>query len=139
MSTQRTLALVKPDAFAAGHSGKIVDKILAADLQLVAVKTLHLTLAQAEGFYHVHKERPFFGDLCKFMSEGKILAMVLSGEDAIKRWRDLMGPTNASDAPAGTIRGDFGTSIERNASHGSDAPDTAAFETGYFFSGIELV
>lgn len=139
MSTQRTLALVKPDAFAAGHSGKIVDKILAADLQVVAVKTLHLTPAQAEGFYHVHKERPFFGDLCKFMCEGKLLAMVLSGEDAIKRWRDLMGPTNASDAPAGTIRGDFGTSIERNASHGSDAPDTAAFETGYFFSGIELV
>ncbi len=139
MSTQRTLALVKPDAFAAGHTGKIVDKILAADLQIVAAKTLHLTRAQAEGFYHVHSERPFFGDLCSFMTEGKIVAMVLSGENAIKRWRDLMGPTNATEAPAGTIRGDFGTSIERNASHGSDAEDTAAFETGYFFSGLELV
>lgn len=139
MSTQRTLALVKPDAFAAGHTGKILDKILSADLQIVASKTLHLSRAQAEGFYHVHKERPFFGDLCKFMTEGKILAMVLSGEDAIKRWRDLMGPTNATEAPKGTIRGDFGTSIERNASHGSDAPDTAAFEVGYFFSGLELV
>jgi len=138
MSTQRTLALVKPDAFAAGHTGKIVDKIQAAGLGLVAAKTLHLTRAQAEGFYYVHKERPFFGDLCTFMTEGPIFAMVLEGEGAIKAWRDLMGPTNASDAPAGTIRGDFGTSIERNASHGSDAPETAAFETGYFFSGLEL-
>lgn len=139
MSKQRTLALVKPDAFAAGHTGKIVDRILGSDLRIVAMKTLHLSRAQAEGFYHVHSERPFFGDLCNFMTEGKINAMVLEGEDAIKRWRDLMGPTNATDAPKGTIRGDFGTSIERNASHGSDATDTAAFEVGYFFAGLELV
>ena len=139
MATQRTLALVKPDAFAAGHTGKIIDRILESGLKIVASKTLHLSRAQAEGFYHVHAERPFFGDLCTFMTEGKIVAMVLEGDDAIKRWRDLMGPTNATEAPKGTIRGDFGSSIERNASHGSDAEDTAAFETGYFFSGLELV
>lgn len=140
MSTdlQRTLALVKPDAFAAGHTGKIIDRILESGLKIAAFKTLHLTTAQAEGFYYVHKERPFFGDLCKFMTEGKIVAMVLEGEGAIKRWRDLMGPTNATEAPKGTLRGDFGTSIERNATHGSDAPETAAFETGYFFAGLEL-
>ncbi len=136
---QRTLALIKPDAYAAGHQGAIIARIQESGLRVVSLKVLHLTRPQAEGFYHVHKERPFFGDLCTFMTEGRIVAMVLEGDDAIKRWRDLMGPTDATKAEKGTIRGDFGTSIERNASHGSDAEDTAAFETAYYFSGLELV
>jgi len=136
---QRTLALIKPDAYAAGHQGAIIARIQESGLRVVSLKVLHLTRAQAEGFYHVHKERPFFGDLCTFMTEGRIVAMVLEGDDAIKRWRDLMGPTDATKAEKGTIRGDFGTSIERNASHGSDAEDTAAFETAYYFAGLELV
>lgn len=136
---QRTLALVKPDAYAAGHQGAILAKIQESGLRIVATKSLHLTRAQAEGFYHVHAARPFFGDLCKFMTEGKILAIVLEGDDAIARWRALMGPTDVSKAPKDTIRGQFGTSIERNATHGSDAPETAAFETAYFFAGLELV
>jgi nucleoside-diphosphate kinase len=136
---QRTLALIKPDAYAAGHQGPIIARIQESGLSVVAMKSLHLTHAQAEGFYHVHKARPFFADLCKFMTEGKIVAMVLEGDDAIARWRALMGPTDVSKAPKDTIRGAFGTSIERNATHGSDAPDTAAFETAYFFAGLELV
>lgn len=136
---ERTLALIKPDAFAAGHTGKIVDHILESGLTVVGAKTLHLSRAQAEGFYHVHKERPFFKDLVSFMTEGRIVAMVLEGENAIARWRDLMGPTDAAKAPKDTIRGKFGSNIERNATHGSDAPETAAFEVGFFFSGLELV
>jgi nucleoside-diphosphate kinase len=135
---QRTLALIKPDAFAAGHQGKIISAIQESGLKVVALKSLHLSAAQARGFYHVHAERPFFGDLVKFMTEGPIVAMVLEGDDAIKRWRDLMGPTNAKDAPKDTLRGQFGTDIERNATHGSDAVDTAAYEVGFFFSGLEL-
>jgi nucleoside-diphosphate kinase len=135
---QRTLALVKPDAFAAGHQGAIVAKIQESGLSVVGIKALQLTRAQAEGFYHVHEARPFFGDLCKFMTEGKILALVLEGDDAIARWRALMGPTDAAKAGKDTIRGQFGTNVERNATHGSDAPDTAAFEIGYFFAGLEL-
>jgi nucleoside-diphosphate kinase len=135
---QRTFALIKPDAVAAGHQGPIVSRIQESGLRVVALKSLHLSKTQAEGFYHVHKERPFFGDLVAFMTEGPIVAMVLEGEDAIKRWRDLMGPTNAEEAPKDTLRGQFGTNIERNATHGSDAEDTAAFERGYFFSGLEL-
>jgi nucleoside-diphosphate kinase len=135
---QRTLALIKPDATAAGHQGAIIARIQESGLRVLSIKTLHLTTAQAQGFYYVHKERPFFGDLVRFMTEGKIVAMVLEGDEAIKRWRDLMGPTDATKAPKGTIRGDFGTSIERNASHGSDAVETAAFETAYFFAGLEL-
>ncbi len=136
---QRTLALVKPDAYAAGHQGAIAAKIQESGLRIVAIKSLHLTRAQVEGFYHVHAARPFFGDLCTFMSEGKILAMVLEGDDAISRWRALMGPTDATKAPKDTMRGMFGTNVERNATHGSDAPDTAAFEVGFFFAGNELV
>lgn len=135
---QRTLALVKPDAFAAGHAGAILARIQEAGLTVVAAKTLHLTRRQAEGFYHVHAQRPFFGSLCAFMTEGPIMAICVEGEDAIKRWRDLMGPTDATKAGKDTIRGQFGTSIERNATHGSDAEATAAFEVGYFFSGLEL-
>lgn len=135
---QRTFAVIKPDAVAAGHQGNIIAAIQESGLKVVALKTLHLTEAQAKGFYHVHAERPFFGDLVKFMTEGPIVAMVLEGENGIKRWRDLMGPTNASEAPADTLRGRFGTNIERNATHGSDAVETAAFEIGYFFNGLEL-
>ena len=135
---QRTLALIKPDAYAAGHQGAIIARIQESGLKLVAAKTIRLSAEQARGFYHVHKERPFFNDLVAFMTEGPIVAMCLEGENAIKRWRDLMGPTDATKADKGTIRGDFGTNIERNASHGSDAEDTAAFEVGYYFSGLEL-
>lgn len=135
---QRTFALIKPDAVSAGHHGAIVARIQSSGLKVVALKSLRLSQIQAEGFYHVHKERPFFGDLVAFMTEGPILAMVLEGENAIKRWRDLMGPTDAEKAPADTLRGEFGTNIERNATHGSDAEDTSAFERGYFFSGLEL-
>ena len=135
---QRTFAVIKPDAFAAGHQGKIIAAIQGSGLRVVALKTLLLSEAQAKGFYHVHAHRPFFGDLVRFMTEGPIVAMVLEGENAIKRWRDLMGPTNAKDAPKDTLRGQFGTDIERNATHGSDAEDTAAFEIGFFFNGLEL-
>lgn len=135
---QRTFAAIKPDAFAAGHQGKIISAIQESGLKVVALKTLHLSQHQAKGFYHVHAQRPFFGDLVAFMTEGPILAMVLEGDDAINRWRDMMGPTNAAKAPKTTMRGQFGTDIERNATHGSDAEDTAAYEIGYFFSGLEL-
>jgi nucleoside-diphosphate kinase len=135
---QRTLALVKPDAFAASDAGAILARIQEAGLTVVAAKTLRLTRAQAEGFYHVHAQRPFFGSLCAFMTEGPIMAICLEGENAIQRWRDLMGPTDATKAGKDTIRGMFGTSIERNATHGSDADATAAFEVGFFFSGLEL-
>lgn len=134
----RTLALIKPDAFAAGHAGAILAQIQESGLTIVAVKTLQLRPAQAEAFYHVHAERPFFRSLVTFVTEGPILALVLEGENAIARWRDLMGPTDATKAPPDTIRGRFGTSIERNATHGSDAEATAAFEVGFFFSGLEL-
>ncbi len=135
---QRTFAIIKPDAVAAGHQGAILARIQEAGLRIVALKSLRLTQAQAEGFYAVHRERPFFGSLVTFMTEGPVVALCLEGENAIKRWRDLMGPTNASEAPKDTLRGQFGTSIERNATHGSDAPDTAAYEIGFFFSGLEL-
>ncbi len=135
---QRTFAVIKPDAVSAGHQGAILARIQEEGLRVVALKALHLSQGQAKGFYHVHAERPFFPDLIAFMTEGPIVAMVLEGENAIARWRDLMGPTNASEAPESTLRGKFGSNIERNAVHGSDAPETAAFEIGYFFSGLEL-
>jgi nucleoside-diphosphate kinase len=136
---ERTLAIVKPDAFHAGATGKIMDRILGAGLDIVAARLMHLTRGEAEGFYQVHRERPFFPNLVAFMTEGPVLVLILEGEDAIRRWRDLMGPTNPANAGPGTIRKDFGTSIERNAVHGSDAPETAAFETRYFFREIEIV
>ena len=135
---ERTFAIIKPDAYAAGHTGAIIARIQDSGLRLVACKTLHLSKKQAEGFYYVHRQRPFFGSLVTFMTEGPIVAMCLEGENAIKRWRDLMGPTDATKAPKGSLRGDFGTSIERNATHGSDATDTAAYEIGFFFNGLEL-
>lgn len=135
---ERTFAVIKPDAVAAGNQGAILARIQEEGFKIVAIKALRLSKAQAEGFYHVHKERPFFGDLVGFMTEGPIVALVLEADGAIKKWRDLMGPTNAEEAPKETLRGQFGTNIERNATHGSDAPETAAFEIGYFFSGLEL-
>ncbi len=135
---ERTFAVIKPDAVAAGHQSAILARIQKEGLTIRAMKSLRLSQDQAEGFYHVHKERPFFGELVTFMTEGPIVALVLEGEGAIKKWRDIMGPTNASEAPADTLRGEFGTSIERNATHGSDAPETAAFEIGSFFNGLEL-
>jgi nucleoside-diphosphate kinase len=137
-TTQRTFGIVKPDATAAGNAGKILACIEESGLKIIAMKLMHLSEAQAKGFYAVHKERPFFGELVTFMTEGPIVAVVMEGDNAIQRWRDLMGPTNSDEAPAGTIRGDFGSGIERNASHGSDAPETAALEISYFFNATEI-
>ncbi len=137
---QRTLAIVKPDATARpGVTGQILTRIEEAGLAIIGLKKIRLTEEDARGFYAVHKERPFYGDLVKFMTSGPVVVAILEGEDAIKKWRDLMGPTNSNEAPAGTIRGDFGTDIERNASHGSDAPETARVETAYFFNATEVV
>jgi nucleoside-diphosphate kinase len=139
MSTERTLALVKPDAAARpGATGEILRRIEEAGLRVIALKKLRLTESQAQGFYAVHRQRPFFGDLVKFMTSGPIVAAVLEGEGAIAKWRELMGPTDSEEAPPGTIRGDFGTDIERNAVHGSDAPETARVETGYFFDAMQI-
>lgn len=136
---QRTLALIKPDAFAAGHAGAIMAQIQTSGLKILAAKTLRLTPTQAEAFYSVHRERSFFGELVQFMCEGPIVALALEGDRAIPRWRELMGATDPAKASAGSIRAQFGKSIDRNATHGSDAEDTAAFEVPYFFSGLELV
>ncbi len=136
--TERTFGIIKPDAVAAGNLGKILTRIEESGLAIVALKLMRLSEAQAQGFYAVHKERPFFGDLVKFMTEGPVVALIMEGDHAISRWRDLMGPTNSEEAPPGTIRGDFGTNIERNASHGSDAPETAKLETSYFFNAMEI-
>jgi nucleoside-diphosphate kinase len=135
---ERTFAIVKPDAVAKGVTGQILARIEANGLEIIALKRLHLSEQQAQGFYAVHKERPFFGELVTFMTSGPIVAMVLQGEGAIAKWRDLMGPTNSNEAPKGSIRGDFGTDIERNASHGSDAPETARLEISYFFNATEI-
>lgn len=139
MAIENTFAIIKPDAVAAGNTGNIIAMIEAAGFELAALKKVHLTRDQAAGFYAVHSERPFFNGLLDFMTSGPCVTMILRKEGAIKAWRDLMGPTNSNDAPKGTVRGDFGTDIERNASHGSDAPETAAFETSYFFSCFERV
>jgi nucleoside-diphosphate kinase len=134
---EKTLAIIKPDGVARNLIGDVIKRIEASGLKISALKMLHLSKTQAEGFYAVHKERPFFASLTSFMSEGPVVLIILSGEDAIKRWRDLMGATDPAKAAAGTIRKDFGQSIERNTTHGSDAPETAAFETAYFFSQLE--
>ena len=136
--TQRTFAIIKPDAVAKKTAGQIIARIEESGLDIIALKRLQLDDAMAKGFYAVHKERPFFGDLVKFMTSGPVVAMVLEGENAIARWRDLMGPTNSNEAPAGTLRGDFGTDIERNAVHGSDAPETAKLEISYWFNAGEI-
>jgi nucleoside-diphosphate kinase len=136
---ERTFAIIKPDAFAAGHTGAILQRIDQNGFQIRAMKLVHLTRAQAEGFYAVHRDKPFFGQLAEFMSSGPAVLLALEAPDAIRKWRALMGATNPEKADAGTIRKDFGQSIERNATHGSDAPETAAFELGYFFAGHELL
>ena len=139
MAVERTLAIIKPDAVKRGLTADILSRIHAAKFQIVAIKSLRLTKAEAEGFYAVHRERPFFGELTDFMSSGKCVAMVLEKESAISQWRDTMGATDPAKAAAGSIRKELGTSIQFNCTHGSDAPQTAAFEIGYFFSGFELV
>jgi nucleoside-diphosphate kinase len=138
MAIQRTFTIIKPDATAAGHAGEIITELERAGFRILALKKLHLTRAQAEGFYAVHSHRPFFESLVTFMTEGEIVPIALERDNAITALRDLMGPTNASEAPPETIRGKFGTSIERNAIHGSDAPETAAVELAFFFSRLEL-
>jgi nucleoside-diphosphate kinase len=139
VALERTFAIIKPDAVGKGQQGEILSRIHTAGFKIVAIKTMRLTKEEAGGFYAVHKERPFFGELTDFMSSGKIVAMVLEAEGAITKWRDTMGATDPKKAASGTIRHDLGTSIGNNCSHGSDAPDTAAFEIGYFFAGQELI
>jgi nucleoside-diphosphate kinase len=138
MSVQRTLAIIKPDAVAKSATGKIIARIEESGFTILAAKMIHMTDAQARGFYHVHTEKPFFASLCAFMTQGPCVPMVLEADNAIQRWRDLMGATNPANAAAGTIRKEFATSIEANAVHGSDAPETAAFEIPYFFAGLEI-
>jgi len=135
---ERTLSIVKPDAVAAGATGDILRRFEKAGLTIIALKKMRLTEAQAQGFYAVHKERPFFSDLVKFMTEGPIVVSALEGENAIAKNRELMGPTDSTQAEPGTIRGDHGTDIERNAVHGSDAPETARIEIAYFFNAMEI-
>jgi nucleoside-diphosphate kinase len=137
--TERTLAIIKPDAVERRLAGTIIQRIEAEGFQIRAMRRLHLSRAQAEGFYAVHRERPFFGSLTAFMSSGAAIAMVLEAPEAIRRWRTLMGATDPAKADPGTLRKEFAQSIERNATHGSDAPETAAYEIGYFFAGIELI
>jgi nucleoside-diphosphate kinase len=139
LAIERTLAIIKPDAVKRGLAGDILSRIHAAKFQIVAIKSLRLTKTEAEGFYAVHRERPFFGELTDFMISGKVVVMVLEAESAISKWRDTMGATDPAKAAPGTIRRDLGTSIQNNCTHGSDAPATAAFEIGYFFAGSELV
>ena len=137
--TERTLAIVKPDAVQRRLAGRIIQRIEDGGFQIRAMRRLYLSKPQAEGFYAVHRDRPFFGSLTDFMSSGPAIVMVLEGPDAIKKWRTLMGATDPAKADAGTLRREFGQSIEKNATHGSDAFETAAYEIGYFFAGIELL
>jgi nucleoside-diphosphate kinase len=134
---EQTLAIIKPDGVARNLIGEIIHRVDAGGLRIKAFRMQHLSKAQAEGFYAVHRERPFFNSLTSFMSEGPVVLMILTGENAIQTWRGLMGATDPAKAAPGTIRKDFGLSIERNTTHGSDAPETAAFETAYFFSLME--
>ena len=136
---ERTLSIIKPDAVKAGKAGRIVSRLETSGFRIVALQLRNLSRAEAEGFYHVHKERPFFNSLCAFMSSGPCIPMVLEREAAIAKLREIMGATDPAKAADGTIRKDFAASIESNAIHGSDAPETARFEIGYFFPGISLV
>ncbi len=135
---ERTLSIVKPDGVKKNVIGEVIKRFESKGLQPVAMKMMHMTKKEAEGFYAVHSARPFFNDLTEFMSSGPCLVMVLEGENAIKANRDLMGATNPADAAPGTIRADFADSIDNNVVHGSDAPETAAFEIGYFFNALEI-
>src|SRR6266581_1756498 len=136
---ERTLAIIKPDAVERHLAGAIFQRIEQAGFQIRAIRRIHLSKREAEGFYAVHRERPFFASLTAFMSSGPALVLVLEAADAIRKWRTLMGATDPAKADSGTLRKEFAESIERNATHGSDAPDTAAYEIGYFFAGIELI
>ncbi len=138
MAVERTLSIIKPDAVANNHIGEIYARFEKAGLRIVAAKMLHLTREEAEGFYAVHRERPFFKDLVAFMTSGPVMVQVLEGENAIAKNREIMGATNPKEAAPGTIRADFASSIDENAVHGSDAPETAAQEIAYFFSSIEI-
>jgi nucleoside-diphosphate kinase len=135
---EQTLAIIKPDGVARGLIGEIIKRIEAAGLHIDALKMAHLSKKEAEGFYEVHRNRPFFDSLTDFMSEGPVVLMVLSGENAVRVWRDLMGATDPAQAAQGTIRRDFGQSVERNTTHGSDSSQSAAFEISYFFSRMEI-
>ena len=135
---ERTFAIIKPDAVNARNAGRILSRIEDAGFTVRGLRLTHLTKKDAEGFYAVHRARPFFAGLTDFMSSGPCIVMALDAPDAIRKWRTLMGATDPAKADAGTLRKDFGTSIEHNATHGSDAPETAAFELGYFFRGMEL-
>ena len=136
---ERTLAIIKPDAVERRLSGRIIQRIEDEGFQIRAIKRVSLSTAQAESFYAVHRERPFFASLTAFMSSWPTIVLVLEAADAIKKWRNLMGATDPAKADAGTLRKEFAQSIERNATHGSDAPETAVYEIGYFFAGVELV
>jgi nucleoside-diphosphate kinase len=138
MALERTFGIVKPDAVAAGAIGGVVDMIEKAGLKIVGLRLTKLSAAQAEAFYAVHKARPFYKDLVGFMTSGPVAVMAIEGENAIARYREVMGPTDSKKAPAGTIRQKYGTDIEKNAVHGSDGPDTAQVEIGFFFAGAEL-
>ena len=138
MATERTLAIVKPDAVQRNLIGEVIRRIEKEGLRVAAARVLHMTKAEAEGFYAVHRERPFFASLTEFMSSGPAMVLVLEGDGAIARWRTLMGATDPAKADAGTIRKDLGTNVEYNATHGSDAPETARTEIAYFFSSTEI-
>jgi nucleoside-diphosphate kinase len=136
---ERTFAIIKPDAVARHLAGDILKRVEASGLRVVGLRLTQLSRAEAESFYAVHKERPFYKSLCDYMTSGPVIVAVLAGEGAIKRWRDLMGATDPAKAAAGTIRKDFGQNVEQNATHGSDAPETAANEIAFFFRGLELI
>ena len=138
MGIERTLTIIKPDAVAAGHIGDIIKVFEGNDLKIVAARVVHLTKKEAEGFYAVHRGKPFFESLTTFMSSGRALVMVLEGDQVISRLREIMGATNPANAAPGTVRKLYATNIERNAVHGSDGPETAAYEIGYFFPGVDL-
>lgn len=139
MPKERTLAIIKPDAVQKGIIGEVANRIEANELKIIGLKMLHLNKDRAEGFYAVHKGKAFFADLVKFMTSGPVVVLALEGDGAIIKWRQVMGPTDSTKAPEGTIRGDYGADIQCNAVHGSDAPETAKFEIGYFFESHELV
>jgi nucleoside-diphosphate kinase len=136
---QRTLAIIKPDAYEKKVAGKIISRIIEEGFEIRGMRLVHLSKRDAEGLYQVHKERPFYSQLTDFMSSGPAVILALEGADAITRWRELIGPTNPADAPEGTIRKLYATNVERNAVHGSDSPASADEEISYFFSGLDLV
>mgnify|MGYP001816554628 CR=1 FL=1 len=136
---ERTFAIIKPNAFADGNAGKILSRIYEEGFKVVGLKKLYMSVIEAEGFYHVHKGKPFFDELTEFMSSGPSIVMALEADGAIKKWRDLMGATNPAEAAEGTLRKEFGKSLGENATHGSDAAETAKFQVDYFFSGLEMM